>query len=117
MASTSPRVTVAKATRAAHRYDAVCDALGDATRRQILEQLRRRPASVGALAAVLPVSRPAVSQHLRVLQNIGLVGHRTEGTKNVYHVDPAGLEPLRSWLDDFWRDALDSFAEYVRRHQ
>jgi DNA-binding transcriptional ArsR family regulator len=95
-------------------YQEVCEALGDATRREILEQLRRRPCSVGALADALPVSRPAVSQHLKVLHGAGLVRYSTHGTRNVYHLDPAGLEPLRSWLDAFWQDALDSFADYVR---
>ncbi|MGH8895093.1 MAG: ArsR/SmtB family transcription factor [Actinomycetes bacterium] len=97
-------------------FEDVCVALGDGTRREILEELRRRPCSVGALAEMLPVTRPAVSQHLKVLQEAGLVGHRSEGTRNVYHLDPSGLEPLRSWLDAFWQDALDSFAEHVRRH-
>ncbi len=96
-------------------YAVLCDALGDSTRREILEQLRRRPSSVGALAAALPVSRPAVSQHLKVLSEAGLVAHRPEGTRNVYHLDPQGLEPLRTWLDGFWQDALDSFAAYVRQ--
>lgn len=93
---------------------AVLDVLGDATRRDILDALRRGPTSVGTLSDTLPVSRPAVSQHLKVLQGAGLVGYRQEGTRNVYHLDPAGLEPLREWLDDFWQDALDSFAAYVR---
>lgn len=91
----------------------VCDALGDSTRREILEALRRKPASVGQLASVLPVSRPAVSQHLKVLHTAGLVGFREEGTRNVYHLRPEGLEPLRRWLDEFWQDALDSFAAFV----
>jgi DNA-binding transcriptional ArsR family regulator len=95
-------------------YEAVCEALGDATRREILEQLRRRPCSVGALAEVLPVSRPAVSQHLKVLYEAGLVAYATRGTRNIYHLDPAGLEPLRAWLDVFWQDALAGFADYVR---
>lgn len=94
---------------------AVLEALGDPTRRQILEALRRRPASVGELAAVLPVSRPAVSQHLRVLQGVGVVDYQKQGTRNVYHVTPDGLDPLRVWLEGFWRDALESFAEHVRR--
>jgi DNA-binding transcriptional ArsR family regulator len=98
-------------------YDAVCEALGDATRREILERLRRSPCSVGALAAALPVSRPAVSQHLKVLHEAGLVGFSARGTRNVYHLDPAGLEPLRGWLDGFWQDALDSFADYVREQE
>ena len=97
--------------------DAVCDALGDPTRREILDRLRSGPTSVGALADALPVSRPAVSQHLKVLTTAGLVGHRQDGTRHVYHLDPAGLEPLRAWLDGFWQDALDSFAEFVQRQR
>ena len=91
----------------------VCEALGDLTRREILDRLRRGPTSVGALADALPVSRPAVSQHLKVLTTAGLVGHRQDGTRHVYHLDPAGFDTLRAWLDGFWQDALDSFAEYV----
>jgi DNA-binding transcriptional ArsR family regulator len=93
---------------------AAWDALGDPTRREILDRLRRGPTSVGALAAALPVSRPAVSQHLKVLTTAGLVGHQQDGTRHVYHLDPTGLEPLRTWLDGFWQDALDSFATFVR---
>jgi DNA-binding transcriptional ArsR family regulator len=96
---------------------AVFEALGDGTRRGILEELRRRPCSVGVLAARLPVSRPAVSQHLRVLHDAGLVGYRPQGTSNVYHLDPRGLEPLRGWLDAFWTDALTAFAEFVEREE
>jgi DNA-binding transcriptional ArsR family regulator len=66
------------------------------------------------LAETLPVSRPAVSQHLRTLEEAGLVAHRPDGRRHVYHVDPDGLEPLRSWLDGFWQDVLESFAEHVR---
>jgi DNA-binding transcriptional ArsR family regulator len=98
--------------RGGHQH--VCEALGDATRREILEQLRRQPSSVGALAEALPVSRPAVSQHLKVLHDAGLVGFSTRGTRNIYHLDPSGLEPLRAWLDVFWQDALEGFADYVR---
>ncbi len=94
-------------------YDVVCDALGDATRRDILERLRHRPSSVGALAGELPVSRPAVSQHLKVLHEAGLVGYTAAGTRNVYHLDPQGMAPLRAWLEAFWQDALDSFASFV----
>jgi DNA-binding transcriptional ArsR family regulator len=94
-------------------HDAVCDALGDATRRDILERLRHRPSSVGVLARDLPVSRPAVSQHLKVLHEAGLVGYTAAGTRNVYHLDPQGTEPLRAWLEAFWQDALDGFASFV----
>jgi DNA-binding transcriptional ArsR family regulator len=88
----------------------VLDALGDWTRRQILEALKQRPLSVGALAARLPVSRPAVSQHLRVLKDAGLVHDRKEGTKRVYSVDPNGLADIRAYFDSFWDEALDRFA-------
>ena len=94
-------------------YDPVLDALGDATRRRILERLLRGPAAVGELAAELPVSRPAVSQHLRVLEAVGLVTFRRDGTRSVYVADPHGLAPLRAWLDRFWEDALERYADFV----
>jgi DNA-binding transcriptional ArsR family regulator len=96
-------------------YEAVLDALGDRTRRQIVEHLRRGPASVGELAARLPVSRPAVSQHLTVLRRSGLVRYEERGTRNIYRLDPAALGSLRGWLDSFWQTALDSYAEAVRQ--
>lgn len=85
------------------------DALGDPTRRAILEQLRRRPRAVGELAARLPVSRPAVSQHLRVLEQAGLVRVRREGTRHLYSLNPRGLAELRAYFDRFWDDALAAF--------
>ena len=85
------------------------DALGDATRRQIFELLRSGPQSVGELAAGLPVSRPAVSQHLRVLEEVGLVTHERNGTRNVYELDSAGVTVLRDWVDEFWNEALVRF--------
>jgi len=88
-------------------------ALGDSTRRAIFECLAERPRAVVELAHVVPVSWPAISQHLKVLHTAGLVGFREEGTRNVYHLRPEGLEPLRRWLDEFWQDALDSFAAFV----
>jgi DNA-binding transcriptional ArsR family regulator len=94
----------------------VLDALGDPTRRRILELLRAEPAAVGELARRLPVSRPAVSQHLRVLEDCGLVAHTAVGTRNVYRVAPEGLLALRRWLDELWGVALDSFVEYAE-HQ
>jgi DNA-binding transcriptional ArsR family regulator len=87
--------------------------LSDPTRRQVFERLRAGPRSVGALARGLPVSRPAVSQHLKALQTAGLVAHRSEGTRNVYYIDPHGLGELRRWLDGFWSDALESFKNEV----
>lgn len=85
------------------------DALGDPTRRQIFELLRSGPQSVGELAAGLPVSRPAVSQHLRVLEEVGLVTHRRDGTRHLYELDSAGVVTLRDWVDGFWSEALARF--------
>ena len=95
-------------------YESVLQALGDRTRRQIVASLRRGPASVGELAARLPVSRPAISQHLRVLHRSRLVAYEEVGTRNVYRLDRAGLDDLGVWLDGFWQTALDRFAEHVR---
>lgn len=85
------------------------DALGDRTRRHVFELLRSGPRSVGELADGLPVSRPAVSQHLRVLAEAGLVTHRRQGTRNVYELDAAGVRLLREWVDGFWSEALTRF--------
>jgi DNA-binding transcriptional ArsR family regulator len=85
------------------------DALGDPTRRQIFELLRSGPRSVGDLAAGLPVSRPAVSQHLRVLEDVALVRHRREGTRHLYELDAAGVVVLRDWVERFWDEALARF--------
>jgi DNA-binding transcriptional ArsR family regulator len=87
--------------------------LGDPTRRAVFERLRRGPASVGEVAADLPVSRPAVSQHLKVLKLARLVADRSDGTRRIYHIDPDGLGELRRWLDQFWDDALDAFKKEV----
>src|SRR5689334_14399286 len=84
-------------------------ALGDPTRRVVFERVARRPLSVGRLAAGLSVSRPAVSQHLRVLERAGLVTHSREGTRRVYRMDPRGVEAMRSYLDRFWDRALAAF--------
>ncbi len=92
-------------------YDLGFDALGDPTRRRTFELLRRGPQPVGALAAQLPVSRPAVSQHLRVLKEAGLVSDEQVGTRRLYRVDPTSLEALRRYLDDMWSDALRSFKD------
>lgn len=91
------------------------DALGDPTRRAIFERIARSPVAVGELAADMPVSRPAVSQHLRVLKDAGLVTDRAEGTRRVYAVNPAGLAKLRSDLDRFWDHALAAFKAAVER--
>ncbi len=85
------------------------DALGDGTRRQILERLRRGPMAVGELAQGLPVSRPAVSQHLRVLKGAGLVTERRDGTRRLYRVDTEGLAEVREYFESFWADALAAF--------
>jgi DNA-binding transcriptional ArsR family regulator len=91
------------------------DALGDPTRRQIFELLRSGPRSVGELAAGLPVSRPAVSQHLRVLEEVGLVNHQRNGTRNVYALDASGVTVLRDWVDGFWSEALARFKAAAER--
>ena len=84
-------------------------ALADPTRRAVLERLRDGPRPVGELARDLPVSRPAVSQHLRVLKDAGLVTERREGTRRLYRIDPDGLAALRDYFDDFWNEALAAF--------
>jgi len=90
-------------------------ALGDRTRRTIFKRLSRRPCAVGELARDLPVSRPAVSQHLKVLKDAGLVIDRREGNRRIYEVDPAGLDSLRTELDQFWSSTLASYKETVER--
>jgi DNA-binding transcriptional ArsR family regulator len=86
-------------------------ALADPTRRAIFERLRAGPRSVGELAEGLPVSRPAVSQHLRVLREAGLVSERREGTRRVYRLEPAALGELRAYFEEFWTQALASYKE------
>jgi DNA-binding transcriptional ArsR family regulator len=90
-------------------YGEAINALGDPTRRAILERLAGGPRSVGEIARGLPVSRPAVSQHLRVLKDARLVTERREGTRRVYRVDPKGLAELRAYFDNFWTHALADF--------
>lgn len=85
-------------------------ALGDPTRRAIFERLAAQPAAVGELAAGMPVSRPAVSQHLKVLKEAGLVTETPEGARRVYRLDPRGIGAMRDWLDAHWATALDAFA-------
>jgi DNA-binding transcriptional ArsR family regulator len=94
-------------------YGTALAALADPTRRALFERLRSGPASVGDLAAELPVSRPAVSQHLKALKVAGLVTDRPDGTRRVYTIDPGGLGELRRWLDQFWDTALESFKNEV----
>jgi DNA-binding transcriptional ArsR family regulator len=90
-------------------------ALADPTRREVFERLADGPRAVGELAAGLPVSRPAVSQHLKVLKEAGLVTDRADGARRVYQIDPRGLGPMRAWLDRFWDTALAAFAAEVER--
>jgi DNA-binding transcriptional ArsR family regulator len=85
------------------------EALADPTRRRVFEKLGSGPLPVGRIAEGLPVSRPAVSQHLKVLKEAGLVSDRAEGTRRVYQIDPHGLGALRAWLDQFWDAALEAF--------
>src|SRR2546425_8887453 len=100
-------------------YQDPMDALGDRTRRAIFERLRSGPRAVGEIADELPISRPAVSQHLRVLKEAGLVTERRNGTRRLYRVDPDGLAELRDYFDAFWNEALSAFktaAEEERRN-
>ena len=92
-------------------------ALGDPTRRAIFELLSEGPTPVGALAAQLPVSRPAVSQHLKVLKRAGLVLDRAEGTRRLYQLDPDGVALLRDYLDRFWDRALADFKAFVEDNE
>jgi DNA-binding transcriptional ArsR family regulator len=94
-------------------YESVLDALGDRTRRVIVQELRAGPAAVSELAQRIPVSRPAISQHLKVLQTCRLVDYDPIGTRHLYRLDPTGLQAVRSWLDDFWGEALAQFARYA----
>jgi DNA-binding transcriptional ArsR family regulator len=91
------------------------NALGDPTRRAIFERLAERPSAVGELAGELPVSRPAVSQHLKVLKDAGLVIDRAAGTRRIYQLDPTGVEALRAYLDRFWNRALAAFQAAVEQ--
>ena len=85
-------------------------ALADPTRRRVFEKVAAQPGPVSSIARGMPVSRPAVSQHLKVLKQAGLVHDAAHGTRRVYRIDPAGLGPLRAWLDRFWDEALTSYA-------
>ena len=98
-------------------YQYVLTALADPTRREVLERLRKMPSSVRALAEGLPVSRPAVSQHLRILKDAHLVREKREGTRRVYSVQIEGLAELRAYLEGFWGDILASFKETVESDQ
>lgn len=87
--------------------------LADPTRREIFEKLAEAPQPVGQLAETLPVSRPAVSQHLKVLKDAGLVTETAQGTRRIYRIDPRGIGAMRDWLDQFWQRAMDDFAAYA----
>jgi DNA-binding transcriptional ArsR family regulator len=91
------------------------DALGDPTRRAIFERLANGPKAVGEIASELPVSRPAVSQHLKVLKQAGLVTDRAEGTRRLYQLNPHGIRDLRAYFDQFWDQALASFKEAAEK--
>src|SRR3954453_8623834 len=93
----------------------VFSALHDPTRRAVLERLREGPKPVGEIARGLPVTRPAVSQHLKVLKEANLVSDRSEGTRRIYYIDPKGLGAMRAWLDQFWDSALSAFAAELER--
>lgn len=99
------------------RHFSALDALGDPTRREIFERLADGPRAVGELAATLPVSRPAVSQHLRVLKHAGLVQDQAQGTRRLYSVDQQGIAALRAYLDRFWDRALTNFKELAEQQR
>ena len=90
-------------------------ALAEPSRRQVFERLKSGPLAVGAIARGMPVSRPAVSQHLKVLKQAGLVADRPAGTRRLYYIDPHGLAVLRGWLDQFWDEALVAFQAEVEQ--
>ncbi len=100
-----------------YAYQGAIEALADPTRRSVFERLRTGPRSVGELARGLPVSRPAVSQHLRVLKGAGLVNDRQVGNRRVYEVAPDGLRALRRYLDDFWEEALHGYKQFAEAQQ
>ena len=96
-------------------YDTALAALSDPTRRKVFERLRHGGRAVGEIAKGLPVSRPAESQHLKVLKEAGLVREERDGTRRIYEIDPKGLGQLRRWLDQFWGTALDAFRAEVEK--
>jgi len=100
-----------------NRIAVALTALADPTRRAVFERIGAGPAAVGEIAAGLPVSRPAVSQHLRVLKEAGLVTDTPDGTRRVYRLDPRGLGALRDWLDRFWGDQLAAFKDFADSQQ
>ena len=98
-------------------YEATLEVLADPTRRALVERLREGPRSVGALAAGLPISRPAVSKHLRLMREAGVVRMTEDGTRNVYRLDLRAIEQVRTYLDGFWDDALARFRAEAERPQ
>ena len=96
-------------------YDRALVALSDPTRRRVFERLRNGGRAVSDIAKGLPVSRPAVSQHLKVLKEAGLVREERDGTRRIYEIDPKGLGQLRRWRDQFWDIALDAFRTEVEK--
>jgi DNA-binding transcriptional ArsR family regulator len=98
-------------------YDTAFSALADPSRRRVFERLRAGPLPVGAIAAGMPISRPAVSQHLKTLKQAGLVVDRAVGTRRLYAIDPEGLAALRGWLEQFWDEALAAFQAEAERAQ
>jgi DNA-binding transcriptional ArsR family regulator len=96
-------------------YGSALQCLSDPTRREVFERLRLGAKSVGELARGLPVSRPAVSQHLKALKEAGLVNDEPDGARRIYHIDPQGLGELRRWLDQFWDGALEAFKREVEK--
>jgi DNA-binding transcriptional ArsR family regulator len=101
----------------ANRIAIALNALADPTRRAIFERVGAAPGAVGEIAAGLPVSRPAVSQHLKVLKEAGLVTDTPDGTRRVYRLDPRGLGALRDWLDLFWGDQLTAFKDFADQQE
>jgi DNA-binding transcriptional ArsR family regulator len=99
------------------RIDRALDALGDPTRRAVFKRLRKGSRSVREIADGMEVSRPAVSQHLRVLKNAGLVVVRIDGARRLYGIDPSGIEALKGWLDGFWDATLAAFKRVAEREQ
>jgi DNA-binding transcriptional ArsR family regulator len=96
-------------------YHVVLNALGDPTRRQIFDRLRHAPSSVAALADGLPISRPAVSQHLKILKDAGLVTDQAQGARRIYRVDYGGLGDLRAWLDGFLEEARGVYEAEIQK--
>lgn len=96
---------------------AALSALADPTRRSVFERIGRGPAAVADIASGMPVSRPAVSQHLKVLKQAGLVVNVQQGTRRIYRVDPRGLGALRQWLDGFWSEQLSAFKDFADAQQ